>query len=165
MAVDIDVKALSKVELRNLMRRGKQRLRRLQRRASKPTLKSSDPRVVAAADRIRELSAELGMKRRDVFAAVAGNMRVGLASSARDGSPGLGDGDEKSAGQAQRTAANAARQQAPASTAKAAKAPSSRGKKPKSVAALKGTPKKSKPKPKKAAKRGNAAAKRSGANS
>ncbi|HYW77711.1 MAG TPA: hypothetical protein VFA48_14015 [Gammaproteobacteria bacterium] len=164
MAVDIDVKGLSKIELRNLMRKGNQRLKRLERRVSKATLKSSDPRVVAVADRIRELSAELGMKRRDVFAAVAGNMRVGLASPERVGSAVLGVGEDKSAVQARRAAADSAQQQGPASTAKAAKVASSRGKKAKSTAAIGGAPKTSKPKPKKATKRGKAGAKRTGAN-
>lgn len=163
MAVDIDVKALSKVELRNLMRKGKQRLRRLEKRTSKPTLKSSDPRVAAVADRIRELSADLGMKRRDVFAAVAGNMRVGLASSERHGSAGLGVGEGTSGVQVGKAAADSARQQVSASTAKSAKVSAKRGKRAKSTAASKSAPKKSTPKPKKATKRAKAGPKRTGA--
>lgn len=77
----IDLSNLSKAELRELMRKGKQRLERLGDKAEKVELKSSDPRVAAIADQIRSLSEETGMRRREVFAVLAGSMRMPVGGS------------------------------------------------------------------------------------
>jgi len=159
---DIDLSSLSKSELQKLMRKSKQRLHRLKTTADRPELKSSDIRVGAIADQVRALSEELGLKRRDVFVAVAGNMRVAV-----------GPGGDKSAQQRAETTVSsemlgaqgpAQSKRAPAASQTKAKSPSSGpGKSAKSAATGKGkTAKTTSTKTKPAGKKGAQKAKRGG---
>lgn len=79
----IDVASLSKGELRQLLRKSRQRLEKIEEKSERAVLRSSDPRVAAIADQVRALSEETGMKRRDVFAVLAGSMRMPLGVSKR----------------------------------------------------------------------------------
>jgi len=119
-----EVAELSKSELKALIRKADKRLRRQTSKESKASIRSSDERVVAIADQVRDLSKELGMKRRDIVVAIAGNMRVSLGS----GKTG-GKGD-KSNGEAPplQNAAPAAKAKPAAAKAAKAKAAPARGK-------------------------------------
>ena len=124
MADIADVADLSKSELRKLIRKADKRLQRERRKEDKASIRSSDERVVAIADQVRDLSKELGVKRGDIVAAVAGNMRVSLGS----GKTG-GKGD-KSNGEAPplQNAAPAPKTQPAAAKARKTKAATARGK-------------------------------------
>ena len=102
---DIDVSMLSKSELKQLLQRSQRRLSRVKSKPQTPEIKSSDERVKVIADRVRDLSRELGLKRSDVLAAVADNMRIAVGTSA----------DELSSG----TAATLEESGAPAATTRA----------------------------------------------
>ena len=111
-----EVAELSKSELKALIRKADKRLRRQTSKESKENIRSSDERVVAIADQVRDLSKELGMKRRDIVVAVAGNMRVSLGSGKKGGK------GEKSNGEAPPLQNAAPSSKAKPAAAKAAKA-------------------------------------------
>lgn len=102
---DIDVSSLSKSELRELLQRSQRRLSRVKATAGTPGIKSSDERVTAIAERVRGLSRELGLKRRDVLAAVAGNMRITVAAPAHAPGDSEATAPDESAAPAVSTAA------------------------------------------------------------
>lgn len=124
---EVDLSTLSKSELKRLIQRSRRQLSRVNK-SEKPEIKSSDERVKAIADRVRELSRDLGMKRRDVLAAVAGNMRVALGSS----SPEVRT-DGEAAGPAESSASEPS-SKVPSKPSKAAKAKASKATKSKTPA-------------------------------
>lgn len=72
-----DLSALSKSELRALLRRSQKRLSRVKsRQSANVTVASGDARVQNIADEIRSLAKAQKMRRREVFALVAGAMRI-----------------------------------------------------------------------------------------
>lgn len=80
---EIDLSKLSKSELKALMQRSQRKLKRLARTGNESpsqVLSARDERVKAIADQVRTLSDSLGMPRRDVLAAIAGSMKIKLAS-------------------------------------------------------------------------------------
>lgn len=160
--VDIDLSSFSKSELQKLMRRSKQRLHGIKNKAEKPELKSSDPRVNAIADEVRALSEELGIKRRDVFMAIAGNMRVAVASES-DKAPRQTGGNAVSS-HSQTTDESRERKRAPAASsgAKARSASSEVDKSAKQTAAEKSKTKKAVTKSKTVGQKNQRKVKRSG---
>ena len=123
--VDVnEVAELSKSELKALIRKADKKLQRQKRKERKATIQSSDERVVAIADQVRDLSKELGMKRRDIVIALAGNMRVSLGSGKKGGK------GDKSNGEAPplQNAAPAPKAKSAAAKAAKAKAAPARGK-------------------------------------
>lgn len=87
----IDISGLEQSELRRLLARIQRRLARLETPVSRESLRSSDPRVKELADLIRTLSQEAGVRRRDVFVAVAGAMRISIGRTKDDGEGGASE--------------------------------------------------------------------------
>jgi len=126
---DIDVSTLSKAELKELLQRSQRRLSSVKSKAETPGIKSSDERVTAIAERVRGLSRELGLKRRDVLAAVAGNMRITVAAPADEPGTDEATASDESAAPAIPTAAPTRTAKAPrGAKATTGKAPTSGGK-------------------------------------
>ncbi len=78
---DINVKELNKAELRKIVRQATRQMRRIEKEASRKTVKSSDENVVRIANDIRQVADEMKVKRTDVLNAIAANMRVKLSGT------------------------------------------------------------------------------------
>lgn len=74
----IDLDKLSKQDLQRLIKKSKHQLKRMDKRDQRTSLKSSDARVVAIANQVRQLSDELKISKKETLKAVAGNLRIAI---------------------------------------------------------------------------------------
>ena len=75
---NIDVNKLTKKDLENLIQKSKRQLKRIETEEKRPTLKSSDERVVAIANQVRALADDLKLPKKEALKAVAGNLRISV---------------------------------------------------------------------------------------
>lgn len=75
---NIDVNKLSKKDLESLIQKSKRQLKRIETEEKRPTLKSSDERVVAIANQVRTLADDLKLPKKEALKAVAGNLRISV---------------------------------------------------------------------------------------
>lgn len=86
---NIDINKLSKKELEDLLQASKRQLNLLESEAQRPSIRSSDERVVAIADEVRQLAEALKLPRKAVFRAVAGNLRISIEGGQWASSAGI----------------------------------------------------------------------------
>ena len=75
---NIDINKLSKKDLESLIQKSKRQLKRIETEEKRPSLKSSDERVVAIANQVRQLADELKLPKKEALKAVAGNLRISV---------------------------------------------------------------------------------------